>query len=254
MTPTSPLDRFSAPQQERPTDAGSEEQVRRVRLGARIDISGQVFGELRVIRPLRSTQRGWEWECECLGCGDLVTRTAGSLRRSAKAGHTSSCKTCAQEVRLAILASMPKVWLRQMYAVTGSLYGSGDFGGDLAPLTAMPTGREGVSQDDRASRPWCLGYAEIARSEGGYVCAECHHVTLDAIGCIDCIEPICRACAGVHDCVSGESLAGIGAACGYSRERIQQLERGALAKVRRALDLLESEATTRRIEETRRAG
>jgi hypothetical protein len=50
------------------------------------DLTGRVFGKLRVIRLLESNGRGAYWECQC-ACSSIVTRRASVLR----SGVTSSC-------------------------------------------------------------------------------------------------------------------------------------------------------------------
>lgn len=62
-----------------------------------IDITGERFGELLVIRPV-STDDGLKWLCLC-DCGAKVIRSGGYLRYRQRLGSIQSCQTCAREAR-----------------------------------------------------------------------------------------------------------------------------------------------------------
>lgn len=58
------------------------------------DLTGMIFGQLKVIRYLGSTRVGNNtfatWECEC-ACGAKVQRIGLGLIKTAKLGHESVC-------------------------------------------------------------------------------------------------------------------------------------------------------------------
>jgi len=55
-----------------------------------VDRTGEVYGALRVIRPIR--QAGM-WLCECTNCGAELKRTPVALRNARRQG-TTQCEQC----------------------------------------------------------------------------------------------------------------------------------------------------------------
>lgn len=67
-------------------DAGMTDHAPSQDGASRVDLTGQRFGELTVLRPVSGGARGPRWECVC-SCGNTATVAGARLRR----GHTRSC-------------------------------------------------------------------------------------------------------------------------------------------------------------------
>lgn len=52
-----------------------------------LDLTGQIFGSLKVIEPIRQEKRHWIWLCECLECGSICEVYGYALKN----GNTKSC-------------------------------------------------------------------------------------------------------------------------------------------------------------------
>lgn len=55
-------------------------------MGAFIDLTGQKFGRLTVVKRIENKGKSTMWECLCT-CGNVTNVSAGNLRK----GHTQSC-------------------------------------------------------------------------------------------------------------------------------------------------------------------
>lgn len=62
------------------------------------DLTGQVFGKLRIVKPLYSTGKKWVWLAQC-ECGTFVTRQSAALSKSVKNSQSGGlCRRCVCEL------------------------------------------------------------------------------------------------------------------------------------------------------------
>ena len=84
-------------------------------------------------------------------------------------------------------------------------------------------------------------YPIVAPDDHAYRCIDCGSYFERGLGCVECLEPTCVTCVRQekHACVESltdeRTLTLVGAAQKVSRERIRQIENGALAKLRSSL-------------------
>lgn len=86
--------------------------------------SGEVFGEVTVLRPVEGIGQGRVYECRC-ECGCVFLRRAAELRANQKWGRTSMCLGCSRELRRGRgvqMGEMKRERFREMYEFEGTLY------------------------------------------------------------------------------------------------------------------------------------
>lgn len=207
---------------------------------ARLDIRGATFGDLKATRPLRATQCGIEWECECLACGDVVVRSTAQLRYRQSLGYNQSCARCARELRAgirALAADHARAYYARLWEQTGSLY---QHGADELPQAAMCPAKTFDAQDASIERQERESKQAIAamypiRSEGGWRCVDCRSVFTAGLGCVLCVEPVCRQCVldERHVCeADAMSFPEIGRQLGVCAQRAMQIFNSGMRRVR----------------------
>lgn len=215
------------------------------------DLTGKRFGDLRARRHVETGQRGNVWECECLGCGVLVLRTAAELRRRAADGRIQSCAACARELRAGARAARnegAKAWFLRLWGLNGDLYPATP--DELDPnvgvtVHSTPTWEpeEPADRPDRSVGAQLGAYMHPIDCEGGWFCVDCGEWFGRGLGCVLCLEPVCWRCYEAEKHVrcgparyEGMTLQAIaGEVELVSRERVRQVESRALRKLRHPL-------------------
>lgn len=233
--------------------------------------AGETFGELTTVRVVATSHLGHMWECAC-ACGRKALRTAAVLNRSRRMGQSPCCSECLSELRRGMSIERGSVcreaWAA-LWASRRTLYSRraidrivGDIQealvNDIAPvrpeMTVAPLAARADQPRQRrvpGTRITYLYPIVDTTGERMWQCHECRDYFDAGLGCINCIEFLCRACVrkDVHDCESRSNLdremtledirASIGRVTGdgpVSRAMIGCLEERALGKLRRVLE------------------
>lgn len=167
-------------------------------------INGARFGRLTVLRRAGTNERGCAtWVCRC-DCGELALRSGATLRASINLGCSSQCKTCCardSKVRGTHGRSFARAAFRQMWTDHKSLY-SAESEESLVRVTRDALERRfGPALDD-------VGALEPQPAEG--------------------VPTMARPGAAMTHKEIGDLM-------GVSPQCVQQIEKRALGKIRRAL-------------------
>jgi hypothetical protein len=152
-----------------------------------LDLTGQRFGPLVAIRPLRRhSRRGVIWELKC-DCGNVVIRPAGMLRYQHSTRPQSYCEKCRPRWQ-----KLKRHFFKLHFELYGTLYNPRPE--HFEPWTVQP-------QEPRPTAlapicPCCGTVTEDARilDWGPARCDFCHRRTAEAVACQECHSILCPSC------------------------------------------------------------
>lgn len=196
------------------------------------DLTGERFGELLVLRPLRSRRTGnVVWLCRCFGCGADIARDARRLERNR--GFVQTCRECARErTRGAGIERRQAIMehLVDVYKDTGSLYSAWathhmmeeimtELVTEHGPILeeALPDQTTGYEEKPKRERPYTQRAAfllPIGAADAQWSCVTCGGAFSWGLFCGSCRFPVCRDCVGAEchrcarswECVQDEAL------------------------------------------------
>ena len=207
---------------------------------------GDRYGKLVATRRLTTDRLGVHWLCHC-DCGGMAIRRSAQLNRSARNGTVARCAECARS-RLAV--DRGSMWA-DMFRRTGTVWPASaetslqrrvsdalEADGHFAPTdrgtTADAAQDEATEWEPGTEIPVLLAMATLATGYG-YQCDRCKTVSVSIYTCIclRCGAVVCETCQAEHRHPATEwTLESIAIADGTSRERIRQIQEGALRKLR----------------------
>lgn len=211
------------------------------------DLTGLDVGEALVVcleRTGEGASKSRMWLLECSACGRRFERSTGALMMRVRDRKSNACVECNREVELSKRTARSNWRLREQWDMTGSLYAhSPEELVDRCPpsvrvSTSMnPEEPDATPSRERASREvLMLWQLYPIRSDGGWLCVTCGSLFTAGLACVECIEPVCRACVAarnhLHNVTDEYTLDELGKVFGVGRERIRQIEAKALRKLR----------------------
>ena len=219
---------------------------------------GEIVGDLLVERFVGADERGWIWECTCLGCGATLSRPGSQLRQAQLDHQISACVTCREQLRSSQSFERRQQRIARLrgyaqehgtwWSVSAINYWMERIAADLeeegfqldADEPTTPTGFERWEPPAGHQPPQqrlAFIYPINLGEDRTIQCIGCNTYFEDGFGCVQCIQPVCRWCIEEeeHRCApppEARSLLEIGKELGVSMERARQLVGAALHKLR----------------------
>lgn len=226
------------------TDWGrpSRPQLRTVIGMTEIDMTGRQVGQLLVLRRAPSRQYGqrysdaqWVCKCDCGRAEILGRRRLAQIERGLALGMCSYCRRDMAATRALVASHLTGKKYMAKWTRHGALYDEIDAlvcsSGDEIPEESAQDAGKG---DGSTFTEWLVPL----HNENGWLCEACGAHFTDGIGCMWCTDALCKRCAEEHLCMRPgciHTLEEVGKILNISRERVRQIEVGALNKLRAVL-------------------
>jgi hypothetical protein len=246
---------------------------------------GDRIGKLVIVERVAGGSKGRRWLCEC-DCGGASIRYSAEIARATRDGLVVACRECTfaavSELRARIVDARRGRWTKT-WARLGTIWSAKNemqlehrVGRDLAeaghlpPRPAFPMSRGELlaigaipsAAEVIAAQRIAYLYPLDGRGSLEWNCHECGARFERGLGCIACLEPVCRPCVRAEKHVCAESYGNDrgmtrdelgrqmpppdpgapwrGSNGGpVSRERARQIEAVALRNLRKALEALD---------------
>lgn len=224
-------------------------RVRRGAVRERERLAGVVIGEIRVLarcedRELSSGAMVEQWLCRCK-CGALQKRTRSNIVASLRHGKNMACYQCNRELRAGL-----REWRRQVRSWVYRSWWS-DFGtlylesviDEAAPSVLAPSilAAAEAAQTCQAGSHQRMAYLYPINlpADRMIACCHCGSWVRDFFGCVQCLSPVCIACAAreahKHSDLDTRTLVDAGEVFGLSKERTRRIEMKAVQTIRARL-------------------